>query len=60
MHTGPALSPTDEANRSYYGKALDLLADQLAVLPAEEWEGRRWKVVAILRNAAADTAERPS
>lgn len=44
---------TDE-EQTYYQKALDLVADLMETLKPEEFEGRRWKMIAILRHAARE------
>lgn len=36
----------------YYRQALGLVADELAKIPAEDFDARRWKFIAIIRNAA--------
>lgn len=37
---------------NYYAKAVALVADMLEQLDPNEFEGRRMKIVAVLRNAA--------
>jgi hypothetical protein len=38
--------------KTYYQHAIDLVADEMEKLKAEDFDARRWKLIAVLRNAA--------
>lgn len=53
----PAVPEPSDRPQTYWQAALNLVCDELLKLAAAEFEGRRDKLVSVIRNAAASIAE---